>query len=699
MMDATTSASTDARQCLWLQSPERTRAYLLGVYGEIPGFDLLVASWSWQQADVVWLDQLDNGTLRCIQRFRRADGTWAAHAASGFFLPPIGSKMEYPVIWQFREERRCEGARVEFGGQRAALTARNASWIEVFHYFVASESRQVWLYAARGSGVWFRAGRMACFSDTADLARHIGWNVESARLHKGALMEEAAARLGSEFDTIAFTHHVDAGYARVKECSAPSLGWSSIYGYLHELVAISPHAQRAALRSAHGSRRCPILPEMRAGWAGAQGLADAQLRPCTCDSRALFPKWPHLAKDRNWQIPVMRCDTSNGQLGGAHSDRLKENLRGVRRVEHAASALQGPQNDPKLPRPIIRSLSSAVVDEFGQRFVSPAGLPIRLLECSLGVRRWGIKHGNITRCVDEELAPTGKMWQTGRAVGSILRFDLPFAIFAGGAWPSDQGILNTGVGWIFGELPPKVRHSAFAHDAFIPYIPSRLHRPPCYTANRTPAEYAETRFNQAWMLPCAERGRHSALPFVKDLRMSCQHWPSHRMQQVFDDQLAYYTYAATEQSRVNFFQPPCGDSCSNYNQVHFYRWEARDIAAVFYVNVSLDHDSIQSLRPRGFATISDRALRRQAVLAADRGWQTAAIVRDRLRGHTGRKLPIVRLRATSEMCDPRPSVLRRKRRLHSMTSGIPDGLPTTRFLEERDRFVREEWPAFLLEVD
>ena len=133
--------------------------------------------------------------------------------------------------------------------------------------------------------------------------------------------------------------------------------------------------------------------------------------------------------------------------------------------------------------------------------------------------------------------------------------------------------------------------------------------------------------------------------------------------------------------------------------MHFYRWEAQDIAAVFYVNVSLDHDSIQSLRPRGFATISDRALRRQAVLAADRGWQTAAIVRDRLRGHTGRKLPIVRLRATSEMCDPRPSVLRRKRRLHSMTSGIPDGLPTTRFLEERDRFVREEWPAFLLEVD
>ena len=709
-MDAATSASTDARQCLWRQSPERTRAYLLGVYGETPGFDLLVATWSWQWADVVWLDKLDNDTLRCIQRFRRADGTWAAHAASGFFLPPIGSKMEYPVIWQFREDRRCEGAQVEFGGQRAALTASNASWVEVFHYyFVARESRQVWLYAARGSGVWFKAGRMASFSDTADLARHLGWNVESARLHKEALMEEAAARLGSEFDTIAFTHHVDAGFARLKECSAPSVGWSSMYGYMHELVVISPQARMAAFRSAHGSRRCPILPGMRSGWGGAQDSADAQLRPCTCSRTHLFPNWPHLAKDRKWQVPVMRCDAGLNQLREGHSDGLKKMPHGVRRFEHAAGALPGTQNDAKLLRttplvmPIARSLSNAVADEFGQRFVSPAGLPIRLLECGFGVSRWG-KQGNITRgnsffqeCVDRELAPTGIMWQQGRAVGSLLRFDIPFAIFAGGAWPSasGQGKLHTGVGWVFRELPPKVRHSAFAHDAYRNTIPSRSDHPACYTTNRTPAEYAETRFNQTWLLPCAERDKGRPLPFVNDPQMSCQHWPSHRIQQVFDDQLAYCTYAAKEQS-ANFLKPPCGVWCSNYNQVHFYRWEARDIAAVFYVNVSLDHASIQSLRPQGYASFSDRILRRHAVIAADRGWQTATIARDRLRHRTRRNVPIVQLRATSELCDPRPSVLRRKSRLYAMMNvKSPDRLPTTSFLEERDRFVREEWPAFL----
>ena len=717
MLDAATSASEDARQCLWLQPPEHTRAYLHRVYGDTPGFDLLVATWSWRLVDVVWLDKLDKDTLTCIQRFRRADGTWTAHTASGFFLPPIGSKMEFPVIWQFREDRRCEGAQVEFGGQRAAPTASNASWIEVFHYFgdktIVRESHQLWLYAARGSGVWFKAGRMISFSDTADLARHLGWNVETVYLRKGPLMEAAAARLGSEFDTIAFTHHVDAGFANLKKCAAPSVGWSSIYGYLHELVVISPHAQKAARVFARGTRRCPILPEMRAGWAGAQELPDAQLRSCTCDSSAFFPKWPHLAKDRKWQIPVMRCGAGRNQLREVHSDGLKGTLRGVRRVEHEVRALANTQNDAKrsitkpIVMPIARSLSSAAVDEFGQRFISSAGLPIRLLECGFGsdVRHWWKMHGIRTRprddsylraCVDSELAPTGKMWSHGRTVGSVLRFDIPFAIFAGGAWPSDQGKLRTGVGWIFRELPPNVRHSAFAHDSRRDAIQSRVTRPSCYKTHRKPAEYAVTRFNQTWLLPCAERDKGGKLPFVNDPRMGCQHWPSDRVQHVFDDQLAYCAHAATAQGRANFFRPPCGDLCSNYNQVHFYRWEARDIAAVFYVNVSLDHDSIQSLRAQGYANISDQGLRRQAVLAAGRGWQTAHRVATMVRHHTNRSPPIVQLHATSELCDPRPSVLRRKSRLHAMSvAESPDGRPSTSFLEERDRFVREDWPAFL----
>ena len=132
---------TDARVCLRNINHTLTRAYLSAVYGSAP--DAAVRAWQWPQVDVIWLDLIDVSVRECIdsvsgtEAFPAAKGMWAAHAARGFYLPPIGSKMLWPVIWQYRDELGCHGMRSEAGGPspRPLPTESAGSWIEVFHYY------------------------------------------------------------------------------------------------------------------------------------------------------------------------------------------------------------------------------------------------------------------------------------------------------------------------------------------------------------------------------------------------------------------------------------------------------------------------------------------------------------------------------------------------------------------------------------
>ena len=142
-------AARDARHCLWNTSQELRQHYLSRLYGN-DSLDVsrdgepssLASHWTWQSADVVWLDLLDVGTAACLLRFRESDGTWTAHTASGLWLPPIGSKMEWPVMWIFHEDRRCKGERPEFGGARGTPTVDEAgSWQEVFQCVCRSRPR------------------------------------------------------------------------------------------------------------------------------------------------------------------------------------------------------------------------------------------------------------------------------------------------------------------------------------------------------------------------------------------------------------------------------------------------------------------------------------------------------------------------------------------------------------------------------
>ena len=139
-----------------------------------------VAEWTWRDADVIWLDKLDPSTLSCLLDGRApgTPGVWTAHQARGFYLPPIGAKMEMPVIWQFHEHRSCAGEKFEYGGNRAAPTEEDdAGWAEVFHYNRPLndrfESAHVWLYRARGTGVFYRMGRTITFHDTIDLSHYL----------------------------------------------------------------------------------------------------------------------------------------------------------------------------------------------------------------------------------------------------------------------------------------------------------------------------------------------------------------------------------------------------------------------------------------------------------------------------------------------------------------------------------------------
>jgi len=282
-------------ECLLKQPARSTRRYLNAVYGHnLP--DHSVRDWDWRHVDVIWLSALDVLVRTCLME-SVTPGRWAAHEAQGFFLPPIGSKMEYPVIWQYRAEMGCAQEEANWGGARLRPYAINRSWVEVFHYYgygKGLDTPHLWLYQARGSGVYYRPGRTLVFSDHADLVTYLE-RVHQERVSvnsKDRLISTASRLLSREYDTIAFSHHVDSGYAFRTHCVEPAAGWDPVYYHLYELVAIAPRTAKP--------KDCPPEPSMRGGWNAS--------RECECDPQMLRAEWPSLPKDRTWQFPVVRCN-------------------------------------------------------------------------------------------------------------------------------------------------------------------------------------------------------------------------------------------------------------------------------------------------------------------------------------------------------------------------------------------------------
>ena len=112
----------------------------------------------------------------------------------------------------------------------------------------------LWMYIARGSGVWFNPGRVLALSDVWDLAVYLNathrYNPRVVA-SKTMLIHYATQELAGTFDSISFLFHVDGGCC-------------------HRMV------MRELVSLRNFSSRCPVSPEMRRGWA------PHHLEPCGC---------------------------------------------------------------------------------------------------------------------------------------------------------------------------------------------------------------------------------------------------------------------------------------------------------------------------------------------------------------------------------------------------------------------------------
>ena len=166
--------------------------------------------------------------------------------------------IDYP-----ERKRTVNGGAINRGGMRIGEDGppqpQTWPWVEIMHdpgYGVTSQGSHVlWMYLARGSGVWFHPGRVLALSDMWDLAAYLNethnYNPRAVQ-SKTVLMLQATSRLAGKFDSIAFIFHVDGG------CCHRMV--------MRELVSLH-----------NFSRQCPVSQRfMRRGWP------PHNLRYCNC---------------------------------------------------------------------------------------------------------------------------------------------------------------------------------------------------------------------------------------------------------------------------------------------------------------------------------------------------------------------------------------------------------------------------------
>ena len=310
--------NASAKSCLLDQTPVQTQNYLAKLYGSL-NVHRAASNWSWPSADVIWLDKLDPSVADCLMH-HRTPGVWTVHEATGFYAPPIGSKMEYPVVWQYRPELACEGQAAEHGGERSLPTESNGSWIEVFRYqwldsHESTRDDTTWMYRARGSGVWYWTGRTLLFHDTVDLQyymlrrfSHIAASGVSIPKNKRKLIKVAAKLLKPEFQTIVFSKHVDRGFQHNHRCSGPKRGWDANYFSVYEVLAIQKIPSPKAFSVCFRNDRCASLGvRLKAGWFDGGDTNQSWNWPCVQDP---LTRNANLGKpDAKWHYLTVRCQS------------------------------------------------------------------------------------------------------------------------------------------------------------------------------------------------------------------------------------------------------------------------------------------------------------------------------------------------------------------------------------------------------
>ena len=159
----------------------------------------------------------------------------------------------------------ANGVLINRGGQRLDMSRpppiRLWPWVEVMHgphYGVSSQDAQgLWMYLARGTGVWFNPGRVLAVSDAWDLAVYLNRSTTyNPRIPgaKTALIAHAKERLAGTFDSISFLFHIDGG------CCQRMV--------MRELVSLH-----------NFSSHCPVSPRFM-----RRGHPPDHLRRCNCTS-------------------------------------------------------------------------------------------------------------------------------------------------------------------------------------------------------------------------------------------------------------------------------------------------------------------------------------------------------------------------------------------------------------------------------
>ena len=324
-----------------------------------------------------------------------------------------------------------------------------------------------------------------------------------------------------------------------------------------------------------------------------------------------------------------------------------------------------------------------------------SGVAVRLLECSMSCTNhlgWDVKKGRggaLRMQVSERDCIEVEMKRKDRPA-SMLRWDLPMAIFNGGRCVSPapyeraqhmpevaaitadgfitsgfvgHNVTASGIGWVLGDIPKRKRGGAFGHDAWTfnyklsgtgdpeAKLHERAALSVCSGEDGGSAAYAAARL-QARRHPSdhpagslRQRAASYKWGFV-NTSLNCYHG-QRDWEGAFADQRAYAMLLAAKDETLD---GECSIWGSLYNQVHL-SWNSSDIRAIFFVNDTLTARRAAAQRISRHET---DLLVLSARTAAQRAYGNALITQHALLNRTGRLLPIVQYSVTPECFDGRP---------------------------------------------
>ena len=357
------------------------------------------------------------------------------------------------------------------------------------------------------------------------------------------------------------------------------------------------------------------------------------------------------------------------------------------------------------------NLSRHAVTDIRRQFLGNRGVVLRLWECSLAgcLGKVDEPGGNafLQQCIKHEVAYGGGA-QSPPA--SLLRWDLPAAIFAGGrcvrpvgsewelykepqvddklqrmdrdGWQPDgfvgHSVTQMGVGWVLGHLHRTQRSAAFPHDAWTAaYQKSGTSEgagiAQCATDTSQPSdaadggEYAQeyardyaNRRHGAMRAPPRRRGMSPLQRFaaaykwgvVNSSTINCFHW---HWEAALTKQRAYaLLFQSTADAKMarrvaatEDMRPECSIWDSLYNQVHV-AYNLSHIRAIFYVN---DTATPHRLPKQSNTAETRERLHRAALEAAEAALAVARATQRLIKAEHKVTLPIVQYFFTADCFD------------------------------------------------